>query len=271
MARKYQWNKDKYRAIVAGDKSLGIEGLRSIVKGFDAKDGYSVKDVDSWSAYQKRKVREVFHRIELLQAQPKRMVRARGDNLRKLQDAFHGDIPSKDFKVAFIPDTEPALTMPGAKKHPPKIRMLKEGVSIQRNEYERVFVPFDQKSLAKNAMKEIQRVAAQVPDATLYYVQVGEYQTLNGKSINLVIKQVLNWMQQYDGKKALPQSSGNRGDDPRHHHWKKWLNGLVGYRLPRHVDIRKVAKIIKEGRSKNAALVAKRRLYMKRQSRKGRK
>ena len=201
MARKYQWTKRKYAAVVAGNHGSDIEGLRAFYRGFDPKDGFDLRFVDTWTAYQKRKVREHFHRLELLQAQPKRAIHARGKNLQKLIKAFHGDIPSKNMKVALVPDTEPKLTIEGAKQSPPKVRILSEGISIKRDYYDRVFIPFNQKALAKDAAKEIKRVAEQIPNAKLYYVQVGEYQNLSGKSIGLVTKEIQKWIEQYDGKK----------------------------------------------------------------------
>lgn len=271
MARKYQWTDQKYKAVVAGNHGSDIEGLRSFYYGFTANDGYDLRKVSEWTAYQKRKVREHFKRLELLQAQPKRAVRAKGDNLKKLQEAFHGGIPSKDMKVALIPDTEPKLTLPGSKKKPPKWKVLKEGVSIARETYERIFIPFNQKALVKNADNEIKRVADKIGIAKLYYVQVGEYQSLTGKSIGLITQQVKQWMLQYDGKRELPSSSGNRGDSPKTHHWKYWLNGLIGYVVPDYVDIKQLSKMIKKGRDANKLLVADRQRYMRRVSRKGRK
>lgn len=270
MARKYIWTKEKYRAIVAGDKAFEVPSLRSIVKGFEAEDGYDLRRVEDWTPAQRAKVRKIFKRVEFLQAQPKRMVRAKGKNLEKLQEAFHGDVPSKDFKVAFIPDTDPVLTMPGAKKRAPKLRILKEGVAVQRTQYERVFIPFNKRKLVQDARAEIERVARQIPNATLYYVQTGEFQSANNGSIGIVADLVLRWMAQYDGVQPLPKTSGNKGDDPKHHHWSKWLNGLVGYMLPHgKKDIRKMQAIIREGREKNEEMKAERRRYMQRVSRKG--
>lgn len=270
MARKYQWGKEKFAAIVAGNHDSGLDGLRKFFRGFDAKDGYDLRKIDEWTPYQKKKVKTHFRYLELLQAQPKRAIHARGDNLKKLQEAFHGGIPSKNMKVALVPDTEPKLTVKGAKASPPKVKLLKEGISISRENYERVFIPFNHKALARNAKKEIQRVADHVPDARLYYIQCGEYQNSTGRDIGLVIKEVLKYVELYDGKKQLPNTSGNRGDDPKVHHWKHWLKGLIGYVVPDHVDIRDLARIIKKGRDANKLLVDDRQRYMRRAGRKGR-
>ena len=263
MSRKYHWSKEKYIEVVRGNRAENIEGLRSIAYGFDAADGFNLAHFDQWTKSQRAKVRDYFHRVELLQGQPKRIVRARGATLDKLQDAFHGGIPGK-FKVAYIPDTQPQTTLPGAKKNPPKLRILADGVSVVRNEYERIFIPFDQKALVTNARKEVKRVASKMPGAALYFVQVGEYQNLTGMSIGLITETILKWMEQYDGEKELPATSGNKGDDPRHHHWRYWLNGLVGYVLPRHVDIRRLGRIIYEGRQKAQDASRNRKNYMRR-------
>jgi len=262
--RRYVWSAEKYRDIVRGNRKQGVEGLRSLVRGFDSRDGYNLQKFEDWTTYQRAKVRDYFHRLEVLQGQPKRMIRVKDKKkLRKLQESFHGGIPSEKFKVAFIPDTEPRFTLPGGKKRPPRVRILKEGVSLQRKQYERIFIPFDQKRLVKAPRKEIKRASDQMKKAQLFFVQVGEYQSLVGKSLGLMVEQILDWMQKYDGKKDLPNSSGNRGDDPKHHHWKYWLNGLVGYVMPK-VDRFKVARLIYEGRQQNARMVRLRRNYMKR-------
>lgn len=268
MPRKYRWTPEKYRAALQGNRAQGVEGLRSLARGFDAGDGYDLRRVGDWTAAQKRRVRDYFRRVEQLEAQPKLIVRSKSDkNLRKLQESFHGDVPSKDFKVAFVPYHEPKTTLPGAKKRKPRVRVQREGVSIQTRNYERIFMPFNQKALVRNPRNEIERAAKGMPGASLYFVQVGDNQTLNGKSIGLIAQDILKWMEQYDGKRALPESSGNKGDNPKHHHWKYWLNGLVGYRLPSGTNIRKMARVIREGREANEQRKRKLRNYMKRKGR----
>lgn len=267
MAKKYRWTPAKYKAALLGNRENGVEGLRSLVKGFDAKDGYDVRNIDEWTPQQRRRVREYFGRVEQLEAQSKLVVRPKSEkNLRQLQKSFHGDVASKEFKVAYVPYHEPKVTLPGAKKRKPKIRISSQGVSIQTKQYERVFIPFNQKSLVKNARSEIQRAARAIPGASLYFVQTGDNQTIHGQSLGIVTTQILKWMEQYDGVSPLPASSGNRGDSPKSHHWKYWLNGLVGYVLPRGQDVRKMAQIIREGRAANEERKRKLRNYMHRKT-----
>jgi hypothetical protein len=85
-------------------------------------------------------------------------------------------------------------------------------------------------------------------------------------SIGILTRQILQWMEQYDGKSKLPEDSGNKGDSPRHHHWKQWLRGLVGYILPGgKQDFRKVMRLIDEGRKENNERKRKLRNFMKRE------
>lgn len=250
------WSNDKYAAIVKGGTEFGIPGgLRSYFKGFGAEDGYDLRNVADWSKNQRERVRERYHRYKAINGQPKRFVRVRDSaNLKRLQETFHDEIPSSDIKGAFVPDTEPMVS-PGFKKRPMRVRVLKDGITISRpGLYDRQFVPFRQKDLARNGRKEIVRAASQMKDVSLYFVQVGEFQSLTGMSLPLITKQVLDWMAQYDGKKPLPASSGNRGDAAKHHHWKHWLKGLVGFTVPRTVSQIQLARKIAAGRRVNDEL-----------------
>ena len=266
MSRGIRWTPEKYRDALVGNSAEGVPGLRSIARGFAPSDGFDLRHISEWTPYQKRKLRETFAHVRRLEAQPKLIVRPRSEqNLRKLQESFHADIPSKNLKVAFVPYHAPKVT-PGAKKHPPHVRLLKEGVALDTPNYSRVFVPFDKRALVKDARKEIARVTKAIPGASLYFVQCGENQSINGKSPPLLAEQVLKWMAQYDGKRPLPPGSGNRGDDPRAHKWTLWLEGVVGYVLPKRVDVRKLRKIITEGRRANEEQKRKRNNYLRRKN-----
>jgi hypothetical protein len=285
VASKYRWTPEKYRAALVGRREDGVEGLRSLVRGFESKKtavrdakgrfsgtvgGYDLKRIDEWTPQQRRKVRDYFHRVEQLEGQAKLIIRPRGEGakakLEKLHESFHGDIPSQDFKVAFIPYHDPKTSLPGAKRVKPKVRLTRQGVSIKTRRYERIFIPFDQKRIVRDPVNEIKRAASQIPGAQIYFAQVGDNQTVNGMSIGILTRQILQWMEQYDGKSKLPEDSGNKGDSPRHHHWKQWLRGLVGYILPGgKQDFRKVMRLIDEGRKENNERKRKLRNFMKRE------
>lgn len=244
MTRRIHWTAEKYKLALRGDT---LPGLRSVVKGFEASDGYDLRSVDSFTKSQKARIRKYYDYVHQLEAQEKIIVRPRSKtNLKKLQEAFHGDIPSRQFKAAFVPYTTPK-GLPGAKPHHPKISYLAEGIAIDAGAYQRLFVPFNKKALVKNAEREIERVMSAMDGAELFFVQTGEFQTLNGTYAEDLTRKVVKYMNQYDGVKALPRSSGNAGDAPESHHWKYWLNGVVGYLFPKKLDSTKMMKQIYKG------------------------
>ena len=270
MSRKIQWSKDHYLALIRGDSEFNVPSLRSIAYGFKASDGFNMHHFDQWTKSQRAKIREVFHRVDFLQAQPKRIVRARGKNLDILKATFHGDVPSKGFKVAFVPDTQAKLTLPGAKKHPPKIKITKDYVELGEGRFKRREVKFNKRALAKDARAEINRAAESLKGSRYYVIQNGQFETKNGGDLARVTSQVIKWMTMYDGKRTLPSTSGNRGDNPKHHNWRLWLDGLVGYRFG-NADPIDIARRIVEGRKKNLRQRKKRTDFLKRSGRKGKR
>lgn len=224
-----------------------LPGLRAVVEGFAPADGYDIRRIEQWSTAQKRRVRDYYNRVHKLEAQERRIVFPRSkSNLRALQDAFHGDIGSRKFKAAFVPYTDPK-GLPGAKHKQPRISYLKSGISIDAGPYKRLFVPFNKRALVKDAQTEIERVLESMPGSRLHFIQTGEFQTLNGMSPKILAERVLQYMNQYDGKKPLPRSSGNYGDHPKTHHYKYWLNGVVGYLFPKTIDTKQMHRRIVEG------------------------
>lgn len=265
MSRKYRWTPEKYRDALTGNRAEGVKGLRSLARGFEAEDGYNLNRVDKWTAAQRRKVRDYVHRVHELEGQLKLVVRPQKESdLRRLQKGFHGRVPSKDFKVAFVPHHDPRIVQPGAKKPAPRVKLLKEGVSVQTPHYDRVVIPFNTVALVKNARKEIARVAAQMPQAKMFFVQTGNNQTVEGHSLTTVTSLILRWMEQYDGRKELPAGSGNKGDSPKHHHWKSWLEGLVGYKLRSGMNVKQMMQTIRKGRQANQQFKRERDNYFKR-------
>lgn len=246
MARKIQWTKEKYALALRGDT---LPGLRRVVRGFTAKDGYDIRSFDTWSNSQKRRIQKYYGYVHDLEAQERRIIYPRNNKIKKtLTDAFHGDIPSKMFKAVFMPYTAPK-GLPGAKSKPPKIKISKTGQIVTDVEtYKRIFTPFNQVALAVDPETEVARAFNAAPDAKLFYVQTGQYQSVNAKSKNLMVNQVLKWMAQYDGVKQLPSGSGNRGDAPHLHHYSQWMKGVVAYQFPQDVDIHSLATAIARGR-----------------------
>lgn len=251
-SRAVPWTAEKYKAALKGDRD-GLPGLRSVAKGFAASEGFNLHDVDSWTRTQKNKVKREYDRLYHLYAQGRRVVRPRNEkNLKALQGAFHGDVPSKGFKVALVPWTEPA-PLPGAKRRKPRISFLKSGITIDAGPFQRHFVPFDAEDLATDTDNEIRRAIAQTPGARLHYIQAGQFQTLIGGGPRQIADRVKALMMKYDGVSAI-RSGSNAGDDPRNHDWRNWLKGIVSYTFPKNIDIstlsRAIDKGIKEGKAR---------------------
>ena len=263
------WSAEKYRIAIQGDE---LPGLRSTVEGFNAKDGYDLRHIDSWTPSKKRRVRDYYEKVHHLLAQEKRIVRPRNKrNLRTLQDSFHGDIASKQFKVAFVPYTDPKqlhAKRSGLKSRPARIRYTKRGIVFDTGAYARHFESFDKKRLAKNSDDEVKRAIAAMPGTKLFFVQVGQFQTLNGMGPNIIRELIKKWMMQYDGRKQLPNSSGNRGDAPKHHRWQLWLEGIVGYSFPKSTDTNQMQRAITSGMKAAKARRAKQDAEIRRKSRK---
>lgn len=245
MKKPQRWSKEKYMYALNGEP--GVSGLRTLVIGFNVEDGYDFRKYTSWTKPQRERVRKYFGYVKFLEAQPRRIVRPRIiENLRRLQRRFHGGVPSKMFKVAFVPHQE-AATLPGSKPIHSKLVFTKNVIWDVYSSYKRGYVEFDKVALAVNPELELERAFNALKTASAFYVQTGEFQTLNSSYPEELTSKILKWMQQYDGVNQLPQGSGNVGDDPKHHHWRYWLEGLIGIATPKNVDVYEITKKIIDG------------------------
>lgn len=272
MARKLSWSEKHYKAVVIGNHGSDIIGLREIYTGFEAKDGYNLSNFKNWTALQKRKVRELFRRANNLQAQAKVPRKLKGKALKEAQKAHHGNIPSRNMKVAFVPAIDPQLEID---KHNDGWNEEYFGWGMYQDypNYRRWLVYFNQKMLAKDTYAEVKRCADLIPKCTLYFIQMGEFQSVAVKSTGIkeLARMIDIYIHRYDGRKPLPASSGNRGDDPSSHKWNKWLVGLVGYEMRENLDFKMLAKRIEKGRKKAQDNKKERDNYMRRVARKPRK
>lgn len=269
--KKAQWSYQKYRDWLLGDAENNVPSLRSIFRGLDASEGFNLHDFDSWTSAQRKKIRKAIEVVDEFQSQETRMVRPRKkENLRRLQKQFH-DKEYKGLKVAFVPDIEPQITLVGTRKLAPRIVYKKDSVVIKRKGFNRELVLFNQNRLAKDTSAELDRVKSLMPDAKLFYLKVGNHRTVNPFTNGDMENTIRKWMNQYDGVKELPRSSGNRGNHPKNHHWRDWLLGAYGIEFQRQRDIFAIAKKISAGRLKAKELKATRTRWSRRKGSKGRK
>jgi len=230
---KRTYSKEWYKQALQGvaDKQPGeYQGLRKYATGFGAKEGYSLKNIDNWTPYQKRKVREYAKEAHELQARSNVVYHTRSkEKLELAQKAGQHSAGHKQFKVAFLPYT-PAKSDPSAK---PVVTVSKTAVKIQAKYYDKVLFPFDKKALVRNAELELARVLVEAGSQGYrhFTIAAGKHQIINIHDPEAFINAALRLMAKYDGYKAIPQRSGNHGDNPKEHHWKMWLEGAIAYKF----------------------------------------
>lgn len=252
----------------------GLKLLREYARGFDASNGFKLNK--KLTPAQKKKITQGVKEIDSLTAQqryiykPKNNSKKETEKLRAIQRVTQTDEGKLNLKVAFVPHT-PRITKKG-KQSKPRITVTKSGgVRIQENKYAKIFVPLIPSKLAANPEKEIQRaVKENAKGATRFSVQAGANEIPVYRDLPGIVKYIRQLMNTYDGKRQLPASSGNRGDAPKAHHWKKWLHGAVAYWFPEANadDVRKAVNDFFQG---NQELQKKRRAERARQNYKRKK
>ena len=243
MAKRKPWSNERYALAVKG--YADIPGLRKLVKGFEASDRYDLRNIDEWTRAMKRRVRDYDERVHHLLAQERRIVYPRSnEKVKKLQEAFHGEVASKSFKAVFVPYVAPILA--SGETAEGRIKYSEHGITIENGHNTRHTYLFDHYALATEPDAELRRAFDWMRNASLFYVQVNQFQTLNGKDEPNVTRQVKKWMSKYDGTTALT-SGRHKGDNPAMHHYNQWMTGLVGYEFPADMDMIDVARTIAEG------------------------
>lgn len=217
-----------YRAALLGvaDREGELSpGLRSVAKGFKAAEGYNLRDLKAgrWTAAQKRRVSMYFHELQQMTAQEKVIVRPQSPARLKEAQTIGGHDPRFKFKVAFVPGSPDA-----------KVEWTSEGLVVRERGYSKVEAAFNTVRLATDPDAEIARVLAQkrMKRAQRFRIQAGTNLIGTLYDQGTVTKAVRSLMAKYDGAKPLPRGSGNRGDNPESHNWRRWLRGVTGYVFP---------------------------------------
>lgn len=221
------------RAVTGTEDKAGIvhPGLRDVARGFSAKDGFRIKDVDNWTRAQKAKVTRYFKELDRLTAQPRYQYKARSQKMLEEVQRVAGHEKGYDFKVAFIPHV-PKVDKRG-RETKPRVDVEKGVIRIRERYYTKIMVALDQKQLVRDTAAEVGRAIKMAPDAQRFAIQAGVNEMPGLYDRQLIGERVRRLMNLYDGKRALPRGSGNRGDSPKHHRWQLWLHKLIGYEFPR--------------------------------------
>lgn len=235
-----------YKAAVRGviDREGELSpSLRRVAVGFKASEGYDLRKVNQWTPSQKRRVTNYFHELQNLTAQQKIILRPRNAERLKEAQIIGGHSKGFKFKVAFVPGSAKA-----------KAVWTKEGLSIVEPTHEKMEREFNKIALARDPEKEIDRVIESTRKivgyrddgtpirrtATDFHIKAGENLVMKTYDATILKQQVLNLMNRYDGVKPLPRGSGNYGDAPKSHNWRRWLNGVVGYHFLKHKTENKI-------------------------------
>lgn len=245
MAKTKPWGYLQYRNALLGVE--GLPGLRSVATGFASQDGFNLSDFASWSTSKKNSIKRMYDKLSRIYAQPREIVRtSRPDHLVALQKQFHNGDKDKRFKVGFIPaDTVPQL--PGAKKRKRRVTFTKRGVQIERGGIKRPYYEFDKPALAKNPDAEIKRALSFLPEGAQFFIQTGEFHSLNAWGEQGLVKTLKQWMHKYNGVDRIPPGSRNYGDNPDAHHWERWLNGVVAISAPSREEVVQQVRAIQQG------------------------
>ena len=272
-AKRLRWSAVDYKNAVKG--ATDAYGLRAVAHGFAAADGFDMRSPNSWTPAQKRKVRIKSDQLRVLTAQPTRPIHLRNpDHFQRAWSMYHGEISPRGFKVVLVPDysetgshvdTETGEIT--SRRPPLKLRFPKgtDAVEIITPNYTNTWRPFNQKALVKDPAKEVRRVAAEMPDARMFFVAIGQRRETIMQSVIAhgieepggMIDTIVGLMNKYDGHKKLTGSNAN--DNPRHHYWKDWLKGMYGYILPSGMSRRKLEMLIHKRRAEYKALKKARR------------
>lgn len=195
---------------------------------FKAKDGYDLREVLSPS--QKRKITLYHNAVKELTARSNYVFRGRNaERVKIAKEVAQTPKHLPALRVAFVPYSPP-VNKPDER---PKLTFTKTDLIVETATHRRKFIPFNKKRLITDTDLELARAFKAGKKAGAFTIQVGPFEIATPMQDYGIARKVKELMAKYDGAKPLPASSGNRGDDPRHHHYSKWLNGLVSYEFKR--------------------------------------
>ncbi len=137
-------------------------------------------------------------------------------------------------KVAFVPYTPPMKADRTKDKTPPKLHFTRDTMTVETPYHIKKFAAFDPVALVTDTRREIARTVRALGEVKIMTVQAGLYEITSGRygmqsSKEGVARVVRDLMNRYDGAKELP--GRKKHDNPKDHHYKDWLRGVVGYKF----------------------------------------
>lgn len=160
---------------------------------------------------QKRQITIAFNEYDRLTYRPHKIFRPRSNKKLRTAQAFGGH-ESKILDVAFIPTANPKS----------RVTVKDDRIKISHNGITEIHLKFDRKKLAKNPVKEIERVINLENDANQYIISVGDKYLYNGGLTKRTVTQETLWlMERYNSQENIEK--GN--------HWRNWLTGLMAIKF----------------------------------------
>lgn len=229
MPKRKQYTNEFYKQALLGTPGAdNYKGLRSYAKGFEAKDGFNLRDIENWTSHQKRKVREYAQQLHEYTARQNIVVRPKSNaTLRKLQEAGQHTSGYPAFKVAFIPYT-PDRKEPTKR---PKLRITNDKVIISTGSYDRIEYAFNKRKLARAPSEEITNILlqAELDGIRRFAINAGKFLIPQIRDPETLHDEIINLIHKYDGANMVRGKKA--GWNPKHHRWTQWLDGVTGYRF----------------------------------------
>lgn len=246
MSKLKRWSREDYSAALLGKS--GLPALRSVARGLMPSDGYALRDFDSWTPRQRKTIRDLYAKLDAIQAQPRESVSLRNKaHLSQAQSQFHGEFADPRFKVAFVP-ADPSKR-DGLKARPRSLKFDPDGVTVTYGNTDLSTVFFDPVRLAEDPAAEVRRVIGQFPTGTVFFLKTGIYTSKVSYSPEALINAVKGMMARYDGAKPFPKNSSKYGDSADSHYWGRWLEGVTGIRAATNAETSEYVNDFMTGRA----------------------
>jgi len=144
-----------------------VKALRKVARGFDAADGFDLRRPENLTPSEKARVTRYAKVLDRMTVGQRKLVRASGKRLRKLQEATFQPEKLRDFKVAFVPTIDPENTRVEFDEFD-NVRIIRDG--IEQKEY-----LANRRSMRSDddVMREAERLTRQMP-AGFYFIMTGE-------------------------------------------------------------------------------------------------
>lgn len=207
----------------------------NIASGFKAKDGYDLRDIDSWTPQEKSKLTRIFNTVKSLSERPFQIYRPRKrENLKIVQDASQHLTSPPEINVAFVPVSDPSEKAEIKITTRKVVKITKAG---KKKEIETPLVSITQGEVKKmpTLWKDVGLTRKQVEDdpigatkilvaemkkhgAKMFTPMAGEREFSRAFSENALYDEIANVIDQY----------------PR---WAVFLIGMQAFEMPKRSDL----------------------------------